>query len=66
MKPSPSPVPAVGAGAQRNPGDEAAPGTPQTGDAICPECNGSGGKAGAEKCGNCGGTGRIVQIVGDA
>jgi RecJ-like exonuclease len=61
-----TPVPQVSAEAQRNPGDEAAPGTPQTGEAICPICNGSGRKAGAEKCENCGGTGRIVQIVGDA
>jgi RecJ-like exonuclease len=66
MNTSSSPPTEVGAAAQRNPGDEAAPGTAQTGEAICPVCNGSGSKAGAEKCENCGGTGRIVQIVGDA
>ncbi len=49
----------------RNPGDEAAPGTPQAGETICPECGGSG-RAGNGECANCGGTGRVVQIVGDA
>ena len=49
----------------RNPGDEAAPGTPQTGEAICPECRGTGSAQSGE-CPNCGGTGRVVQIVGDA
>lgn len=51
---------------QRHPGDEAEPGTPQTGEDICPECNGSGQKNGQAQCPNCGGTGRIVKIVGDA
>jgi DnaJ-class molecular chaperone len=50
---------------QRNPGDEAAPGTPQTAEDICPDCGGSG-KQGQAACANCGGTGRIVKIVGDA
>jgi DnaJ-class molecular chaperone len=51
---------------KRNPGDEADPGSPQTSDAICPVCNGSGKSADAAKCSNCGGTGYIVKIVGDA
>jgi DnaJ-class molecular chaperone len=51
---------------QRNPGDEAAPGTPQTGEDICPECNGSGKMPDRAQCNNCGGTGRIVKNVGDA
>lgn len=51
---------------QRNPGDEAAPGTPQTGEDICPECNGSGKMPDQAQCANCGGTGRIVKNVGDA
>ena len=50
---------------QRNPGDESAPGTPQTAEDICPECQGSG-KQGQADCVNCGGTGRIVKIIGDA
>ena len=49
----------------RNPGDEAAPGTPQAGETACPECGGSG-RTGGGDCPNCGGTGRVVQIVGDA
>lgn len=51
---------------RRNPGDEAAPGTPQTGEDVCPECNGSGKKADQTMCPNCGGTGVIVVNVGDA
>lgn len=50
----------------RNPGDEAAPGTPQTGEAICPVCSGSCLLAGHIVCDYCGGTGRVVQNVGDA
>ena len=50
---------------QRNPGDESAPGTPQTAEDICPECQGSG-KQGQDACVNCGGSGRIVKIIGDA
>jgi DnaJ-class molecular chaperone len=50
---------------QRNPGDESAPGTPQTAEDICPECQGSG-KQGQGDCVNCGGSGRIVKIIGDA
>ena len=50
---------------QRNPGDESAPGTPQTGEDICPECQGSG-RQGQNACANCGGTGRVIKIIGDA
>ena len=50
---------------QRNPGDESAPGAPQTAEDICPECQGSGTR-GQGACVNCGGTGRIVKIIGDA
>jgi DnaJ-class molecular chaperone len=50
---------------QRNPGDESAPGTPQTAEDICPQCQGSG-EQGNSACANCGGTGRIVKIIGDA
>jgi DnaJ-class molecular chaperone len=50
---------------ERNPGDEAEPGTPQTGEAPCPACGGSG-KLGQEPCGNCGGTGVVIKNVGDA
>ena len=64
--------------AQRNPGDQAAAGTPQSGEAVCPECNGSGKSSGKSSgknsgknsagiaCPNCGGSGSVIQIVGDA
>lgn len=48
-----------------NPGDEAEPGTPQTGEAVCPACAGTGRRDG-RACAACGGAGTIVQIVGDA
>lgn len=48
-----------------NPGDEAKPGADQSGEHICPACNGSGEEAGAP-CPTCGGSGRIIALVGDA
>ena len=48
-----------------NPGDAAPPGTPGTGENLCPECGGNGRREGRE-CANCGGTGRVVQAVGGA
>ena len=59
MKPRPVERPAPA------PGDEAAPGTPGTGEDICPECNGSGQKDG-RRCPNCEGSGRIVRGIGGA
>jgi DnaJ-class molecular chaperone len=47
------------------PGDEAPPGTPGTGEDLCPECNGSGRMSG-KKCDNCRGTGRITEAIGGA
>jgi hypothetical protein len=46
-----------------NPGDDAAPGTPGTGEDICPVCKGSG-KVDGKACSNCGGTGKIVEGIG--
>jgi DnaJ-class molecular chaperone len=46
-----------------NPGDEAEPGTPGTGEDICPECNGSGRLEGRE-CPNCGGSGKVIEGIG--
>ena len=51
--------------APRAPGDQAAPGSAQTGMVPCPACQGSG-KWGETACPNCGGSGQVVQIVGDA
>lgn len=48
-----------------NPGDDAPPGTPNTGEVDCPECGGTGRKNDAV-CTNCDGTGTVVQGVGGA
>ena len=48
-----------------NPGDEAPPGTLGTGEAICPDCAGTGRK-GAKRCSNCNGTARVIRAVGGA
>ena len=47
------------------PGDEAPPGTPSTGENVCPECGGSG-KLGASACPNCEGTGTVTVGIGGA
>jgi hypothetical protein len=47
------------------PGDEAPPGTPGTGEDICPVCNGKGKKDG-KACENCAGTGKIIRGIGGA
>jgi hypothetical protein len=46
-----------------NPGDDAAPGTPGTGENICPICSGSGRINGGE-CAECGGSGKIIEAIG--
>ena len=43
-----------------NPGDEAQPGTPGTGENVCPECRGTG-RVGSSECQTCGGTGKVVE-----
>ena len=48
-----------------HPGDEAAPGTPGTGENLCPPCNGSGEHEDQE-CPVCGGTGKVVEGIGGA
>lgn len=47
------------------PGDEAAPGTPGTGENLCPRCNGSG-RIDGEACPACGGSGKVVEGIGGA
>ena len=49
-------------GNKMNPGDEAPPGTPGTGEDICPQCHGSG-KIEGEACGDCGGTGKVIRGI---
>jgi DnaJ-class molecular chaperone len=48
-----------------NPGDEAEPGTPGTGENLCRACNGSGLIDG-DACPTCDGTGKVVEGIGGA
>ncbi|HEX8301988.1 hypothetical protein [Sphingomonas sp.] len=48
-----------------NPGDQAAPGTPGTGENLCPRCAGSG-EADGEQCPECRGTGIVIEGIGGA
>ncbi len=44
------------------PGDQAAPGTPGTGENVCPACRGTG-KLDAAPCQTCGGTGVVIEGI---
>ena len=44
------------------PGDEAPPGTPGTGEDVCPDCGGSGRREG-EECNTCLGRGRVIKAI---
>lgn len=46
-----------------NPGDEALPGTPGTGEGMCPDCKGSG-RLGVRACPTCGGSGKVIEGIG--
>jgi RecJ-like exonuclease len=46
-----------------NPGDEAEPGTPGTGEDVCPDCKGSG-RLNNAPCKTCGGSGKVIQGIG--
>jgi hypothetical protein len=48
---------------EQKPGDEAPSSEPSSGENICPECEGSGQKDGAE-CPNCEGTGKVNEAIG--
>jgi DnaJ-class molecular chaperone len=50
---------------QVNPGDEASPGTPGTGEDICSVCKGTG-KVDGRACSNCAGTGKVIHGIGGA
>jgi DnaJ-class molecular chaperone len=49
-------------GGKLNPGDQAKPGTPGTGENACPDCGGSG-KVNAKPCRTCGGTGKVIEGI---
>jgi DnaJ-class molecular chaperone len=46
-----------------SPGDEAAPGAPESGDNICRECGGAGTLANGRICPMCEGLGRSIEAV---
>ncbi|WP_426958831.1 hypothetical protein [Muricoccus radiodurans] len=46
-----------------SPGDDAPPGTPGTGEDICPECQGKGTLMG-KACQACNGTGVVIKGIG--
>jgi hypothetical protein len=46
------------------PGDEALPGTPGTGEDICPNCGGTGKLTNGSECPTCEGTGRVIEGIG--
>ena len=47
-----------------NPGDDAPPGTPGTGEDVCPRCGGSGRVEQGAACPDCSGTGRVNKGIG--
>ena len=50
-----------------SPGDEAPPGTPGTGENVCPTCGGTGKAGGGDGvCEECGGTGKVTTGIGGA
>ena len=46
-----------------DPGDDAPPGTPGTGEDVCPDCQRSGRRQG-RACETCGGMGEIIRGTG--
>ena len=54
----------TGAGTPLKPGDDAPPGTPGTGEAVCRRCGGSGRLPDGQPCADCAGTGRVNQGIG--
>ena len=47
-----------------SPGDEAAPGTPGSGEDVCPRCHGSGKLDDDVVCPLCDGSGTIIEGIG--
>ena len=46
-----------------NPGDQAEPSTPEAGENVCRECQGTG-IIGEKECPTCGGTGIVIERIG--
>jgi hypothetical protein len=55
--------PGSGHAGPEHPGDVAPAGTPGTGEAICPRCDGRGDIDG-RPCPDCGGSGKVVEGIG--
>jgi hypothetical protein len=53
----------MGDTAPTKPGDEAPPGTPGTGENLCPACSGTG-KLDGNECPECKGTGKVTTGIG--
>jgi hypothetical protein len=49
-----------------HPGDEAAPGSPGTGEGLCRECGGTGRTPDGAKCQACDGSGKVTVGIGGA
>jgi DnaJ-class molecular chaperone len=58
-------APPAGAQPPMAPGDQAPPGTPGTGENVCPQCGGTG-RLGASACPTCQGTGKVIAGIGGA
>lgn len=52
-------------GKEMKPGDKAWSGTPGTGEALCPDCGGSG-KIEGRPCPTCDGSGIVIEGIGGA
>jgi len=63
---APREMAATGTSNDMSPGDEAPPGTPGTGENICPTCSGSGASPDGGECPTCSGTGKVVEAIGGA
>lgn len=50
---------------ETNPGDDAAPGTPGTGENVCRRCGGSGRVENVD-CPECDGSGKVIEGIGGA
>jgi hypothetical protein len=51
---------------RERPGDEAPPGTPGTGENVCPRCGGRGRLEAGRPCPECEGTGHVTTGIGGA
>lgn len=60
-----NPNDAATGGTDSKPGDQAPPGSPGTGENICPRCQGSG-RIDGRTCPVCEGTGKVTEGIGGA